>query len=129
MIKDIPIDNLKKPKKRVIVAGGRDFNNFELLKNKCDYYLQNQSDIVILSGGCAGADKLGEIYAKEKNFGLEMYIAQWHQHGKAAGPIRNELMAKTAHLAIIFWNGKSRGTANMIALTEKYNIPTRIIYY
>ena len=26
---------------KVIIAGGRDFNNYELLKAKCDYYLSN----------------------------------------------------------------------------------------
>ena len=34
---------------RVIIAGGREFQDYALLKEKCEYYLQNklQSDNVI----------------------------------------------------------------------------------
>lgn len=45
---------------RVIIAGGRDFNDYELLKEKCDYYLQNLKDIIIVEGEANGADLLGK---------------------------------------------------------------------
>jgi predicted Rossmann fold nucleotide-binding protein DprA/Smf involved in DNA uptake len=48
---------------RVIIAGSRDFNDYELLKKHCDYLLQNQKEVEIISGGARGADKLGERYA------------------------------------------------------------------
>lgn len=57
-------------KYRVIIAGCRDFTDYELLKEKCDYYLQNQQpeDIIIVSGHASGADALGEKYAQERGF-------------------------------------------------------------
>lgn len=45
---------------KVIIAGSRDFNNYELLKDKCDYYLQNYDDIEIVSG----LARVLEIYNK-----------------------------------------------------------------
>ena len=58
---------------KVIIAGGRDFNNYELLKAKCDYYLSNldEADVVIVSGAARGADKLGEQYAKERGYKID----------------------------------------------------------
>lgn len=52
---------------RVIVAGGRDFNNYAGLAQKLDKLLANVTDeIVIVCGMARGADRLGEQYAKER---------------------------------------------------------------
>ena len=59
---------------RVIIAGCRDFNNYELLKEKCDHMLSKKKDthkVIVVSGHAAGADALGEVYASERGFGLE----------------------------------------------------------
>lgn len=57
------IDSITKYK--VIVAGCRDFADYELLKEKCDFYLQNKKpeNFVIVSGHASGADALGECFA------------------------------------------------------------------
>ena len=51
---------------RVIVAGGRDFNDYNLLKSKLDKLLINKTDVEIVSVKARGADSLGERYTKEK---------------------------------------------------------------
>lgn len=118
-------------KYRVIIAGCRDFTDYELLKEKCDYYLQNQQpeDIVIVSGHASGADALGERYAQEQGFQLETYPADWKVHGRAAGPIRNAKMASVVHALISFWDGKSRGTKNMIDTAKKHNLQVAVVRY
>ena len=114
---------------RVIVAGTRTFNNYDLLKEKLDFYLQGKAPIMIISGGAEGADKLGERYATENKFIIMQMDAQWQAYGKAAGPIRNEQMAQKADALILFWDGKSRGSANMLENAKKYNLPVRIVRY
>ena len=116
---------------RVIIAGCRDFGNYELLKEKCDYLLQNQKkeDIVIVSGHASGADALGERYAQERGYKLETYPADWQAHGRAAGPIRNAQMANVANALIAFWDGKSRGTRNMIETATKRGLQVAIVRY
>ena len=52
---------------KVIIAGGRDFSDYELLLEKCDYYLTEKTNVEVVSGGAKGADILGERYAKERN--------------------------------------------------------------
>lgn len=115
---------------RVIVAGGRDFNNYDLLKRKLDTLLFNYPNAIIISGACpSGADRLGERYALERKLEVIQYPADWKAHGKAAGPKRNEQMALNADALIAFWDGKSRGTKNIIDNAEKNNLKIRVIMY
>lgn len=116
---------------KVIIAGCRDFADYELLKEKCDFYLQNQKpeNVVIVSGHASGADALGERYAQERGLQLETYPADWKAHGRAAGPIRNAQMASVARTLIAFWDGKSRGTKNIIDTATKRGLKVAVVRY
>jgi hypothetical protein len=114
---------------KVIVAGGRLFNNYSLLKEKLDNLLSNKINIEIVSGMAKGADKLGERYAKEKNLGLKYFPAQWDKIGNTAGYVRNIEMAEYADACVCFWDGKSFGTRHMIETAKKHNLKLRIIHY
>jgi len=112
---------------KVIIAGSRNFYNYKKLYEICDHLLQNQSKIEIVSGTARGADKLGEQYAKEKGYPIKQFPADWKRFGRAAGPKRNEQMAEYAGMLVAFWDGKSRGTKNMIQIAEKENLKVIII--
>jgi hypothetical protein len=114
---------------RVIIAGGRTFKDYKRLCSVCDYMLQNQTDIEIVSGTAMGADKLGERYAQERGFKIARFPAEWDKHGKAAGFIRNEEMAKYSNALIAFWDGSSKGTEHMINLAEKHGLKIKICYF
>ena len=114
---------------KVIIAGGRNYNDYTFLKQKCDYYLQNLSDIEIVSGTCRGADKLGERYCDERGYILTAFPAEWDKYANSAGRIRNEKMAKYADCLIAFWDGESRGTRHMIAMMKKYRKPYKVVLY
>lgn len=115
---------------RIIIAGSREFDDYDLLKNTMDKLLSNIKDnIVIVCGMARGADTLGERYAKEKGYEINYYPADWDLHGKSAGYIRNEQMAQNADALVAFWNGKSKGTKNMITLAHKYNLKVRVKHY
>lgn len=117
---------------RIIIAGGRDFMNYALLKSTCDHLLRESprsQEVIIVSGHATGADKLGERYAKEKGWMTDIHPADWKRHGKAAGPIRNREMALAANALIAFWDGKSRGTKNMIDLANKMGLQVAVVNY
>ena len=114
---------------KVIIAGGRDFNDYDLLKKKVSKILSNKSEIEIVSGTANGADKLGERYANEFNLNLKQFPANWDKFGKRAGYLRNKDMAIYANACICFWNGQSKGTEHMINLAKSQGIPLRIIKY
>jgi hypothetical protein len=70
----------------------------------------------ILSGGAPGPDLYGEAFAEINTLKLERYPADWEHKGKIAGAIRNKQMAENADALIAIWDGKSKGTKNMIDL-------------
>ena len=112
---------------KIIIAGTRTFTNYKKLCKVCDHLLQDQTNIEIVSGTCRGTDKLGEQYAKERGCKLTQFPADWNKYGKAAGPKRNQQMANYADVLIAFWDGKSRGTKNMIDLAKNADFKIWII--
>ena len=119
----------KLPVKRVVIAGCRDYNNYDEVKPYIDFCLSDikkENNIVIVSGGACGADAIGERYAEENGFLLEHYPAEWSKYGRAAGPIRNKKMAEISDYVICFWDEKSKGTQSMIDYAKKYGKPLKI---
>lgn len=118
---------------RVIVFGGREFNNYTLLKESLDIIFSNlnKDELVIISGTARGADELGERYAKENGIPVERFKPNWKGLGKAAGMIRNRDMAVKgkADAGVGFWDGKSTGTAGMIKIIKELNLELRVINY
>lgn len=115
---------------RIIIAGGRDFNNYDFLKKEASIFISeidNGDHIEIVSGGAKGVDLLGEKFAEEKNLELIVFPADWKKFGRAAGPKRNAQMAKYATHLLSFWNGESKGTKSMLTLAKKENLKVKII--
>lgn len=115
---------------RLLIAGSRGFNDYELLKSEIDKLVNQFTNPIEIISGCAkGADTLGERYAEEHNLSVLRFPADWKTHGVFAGYIRNEEMAQCADLCIVFWDSKSRGTKNMIEKALRYHIPLIIVRY
>lgn len=114
---------------RIIIAGSRNFEDYNFLKDSCNYSFQNIKDITIISGTANGADKLGEKYAIENNLSLIKYPANWNKYGKSADYKRNEEMAKNADGLIVFWDGESKGTKHMIDLAKQYKLKVKIYLF
>lgn len=121
------MDNFK-----VIIAGSRGFSNYKLLREQCNKYLREKrktSNIIIVSGHARGADTLGEKYAQDEGFDLEIYPAQWKKLGKQAGYRRNEQMAEVADALIAFWDGESKGTKHMIDIMNAKSLQVKVVEY
>ncbi len=115
---------------RVIIAGGRDFNNYALLEQTMDRLLENvQDEIVVVCGMARGADSLGEQYAQSRGYTVYYYSAKWDIYGKSAGYRRNEKMAQNADALVAFWDGQSRGTKHMIDIANRHKLNVRVIRY
>ena len=119
----------------LLVAGSRNFDNYDLLEETIDYSLRYRTEpICIVSGGARGADTLAKQYAINRGFSYMEFPADWNKYGKSAGYIRNEEMHKFIAQfenrgAIYFWDGESRGTAHNFDLDLKYKIKNFIIKY
>lgn len=127
---------------RIIIAGGRDFANQKRLHQVMDGVLKRQiidkgvEEVEFVVGRAKGADALGEQWAVSRGCPVSPFPADWETFGKSAGMIRNKQMAEyTAKspdkmkLLVAFWDGKSRGTLNMIETATQLSIPTMIVPY
>jgi hypothetical protein len=123
---------------KIIIAGSRDFHDYELLKIEANKFINqykatlndfDDNSILIISGNARGADKLGEQYGQEYNYFCQVMPADWNKYGKRAGYLRNAQMAKEADALIAFWDGQSRGTQHMIELAKKENLKIKIVKY
>jgi len=115
---------------KLIIAGSRTFTDYKKLYEACDHILQDQTNIEIVSGACyKGGDKLGEQYANERGYKITKFPADGKSYGKAAGPKRNEQMANYADALIAFWDGKSKGTKNMIQHTKKQGLTLKLFIF
>ena len=112
---------------KIIVAGGRDFNDYDFLKKKLTEIIKEDAEIV--SGLARGADTLGIKYADEFGVKVKKFPAEWEKYGKSAGYRRNEDMAKYSDICVCFWDGFSKGTKHMIDLSKKYNLKTIVFRY
>jgi len=123
---------------KIIIAGGRDFSEsyeaFEgdiisFLLNHPAYHSEGLTEVI---HGCCptGADAMAQDFIEQYGLTATHFPADWKQHGRGAGPIRNSEMANAgADLLIAFWDGESRGTADIIRKCELNNITTNIVRY
>lgn len=115
---------------RVVIAGTRTFSDYGLLCRVADSLLRDRHpDIIIISGECRGADKLGEQYAGDRGYPVERFPADWKTLGRSAGPIRNRQMAEACDGAIVFWDGHSQGTKTMIGHCRDLKKSVRVVRY
>ena len=142
MIEEERVAYEKRPR-RVIVAGNRNFGQTDeeraLMRSHmeslcCPPYVT--ADKVEVVSGCArGVDTAGADLARELGYGVKEFPADWESYGKSAGFIRNAQMADYASeddhrwkgVLLAFWDGESKGTADMIRQAEKKGLSVKVV--
>ena len=114
---------------KYIIAGGRDFNNRNVLYKILNENRYSENITEIVSGDARGADTLGAEWANVNGIRLTHFPAKWEIYGKSAGFIRNADMGAYADAAIIFWDGESKGTKHMIKTMKKFDKPYSVFNY
>ena len=134
---------------RVIVCGTRDWEDQlavslalgeELIKSRAATIRSGSPPLTVRHGACypskdkdgnrplRSADWLAELWCLDCAIKSEPMPADWNKYGCSAGPRRNAEMAKAgADLCIAFWDGNSKGTADMIRRAVQCGIEVRIV--
>ena len=109
---------------RVLITGGRNFDNRELLETTLDAVHASAPLSALIHGAANGADTLAGKWASRNGIKIFACPANWKRFGWGAGPIRNrEMLELTPDLVVAFPGG--RGTADMISAAEQKRIPIR----
>lgn len=113
---------------RVAVIGSRTINDYNLIKEWLDFFLQNiQEDIIIVSGGAKGVDSISEKYAVEKGYKTQIYKPEYDKYPPKVAPLkRNTTIMQNSDIVVAFTTG-SNGTAHALKEAEKLNLPIRVV--
>lgn len=122
-------------KPRILVCGGRDFNDYSVVRNALDRIVVDRGwitpkdkygnflpHVTIIHGGASGADDCADQWAVVNWCGLEIFRADWETHGKSAGPIRNQRMIDDGKPDMVVAFPGGRGTADMVRRAERSGI-------
>lgn len=107
-----------------LVCGGRDFADRETFDSAMSDLMSTRGmPLVVVHGGARGADRMAGEWAKHHALRCYVEEADWNQHGKAAGVIRNQAMLDKhkPDLVVAFPGG--RGTADMILRAKGAGVP------
>lgn len=102
---------------KVVIAGSRSITEFDYVDLAIKLSQYEITEVV--SGTARGVDQLGEEWAEKNGVPVAKFPADWNNHGKIAGHIRNRKMALYADAVICVWDGQSKGTENMIKEARK----------
>ena len=104
---------------KLLIAGSRSIKEYDLEK-----YIPKEA-VMIITGGAEGIDALGEKIADKKRWSKLVLRPRYDLYGKSAPLKRNEGMVDICDMALIVWDGRSRGTRHTIEYAER--IGKRII--
>jgi hypothetical protein len=86
--------------------------------------LEEGTPITIVVGDATGVDSVARKLAREQEWTLEVFVANWTQEGKKAGPLRNARMMDTKpDLVVAFPRGASPGTRDVMRKAKAKRIP------
>ena len=104
---------------RVLVCGGRNFDDRELLAKTLQPFKPSRaltpSPHVIIHGCASGADRLADEWAQVFGVPSLGFPAHWKAEGLSAGPRRNQRMIDEGKPDLIIAFPGGRGTADMTA--------------
>lgn len=102
--------------KKVAVVGSRTFTDAQLLEKVLDNF---KEPFILISGGAKGVDTLAEAYADKKCYDKLIIKPDYKSFGKLAPVIRNTEIIDRADHVILLWDGKSKGTLDVLNKCKK----------
>ena len=114
-------------RKSAIVCGDRNWTSRSVIERE----LKNlDKDVLVVHGDCRGADRIAGEVAASLGLRVLAFPAEWAEHGRAAGPIRNQRMLLEAgpFIVLAFHDDveSSRGTKNMISAAKARGVEVKL---
>lgn len=117
---------------KLIVAGGRDFNNRELLDQTIKQVVAELPDdcvVSIVSGMDEGTASLAYEWALYNKCKVYKHYPEWKKHLKRAKYIRNEEMGTNSQGLLAMNNGTNKDTKHMILTARNMGLYVKVINY
>ncbi len=113
---------------KLIVAGSRRITDYNVVKEAIDGLVaQGMAITTIIEGTARGVDRLASRYAQEHALENIRVPAEWKLYQRGAGIQRNRRMAEMGDAMLALWDGRSRGTMNMIQIAKSLGLPVTVV--
>lgn len=109
-----------------VISGSRDITDVRAVEGILRQYLSCKDTLIV--GGARGVDQIAADFGYRYFMKVREIPADWHTHGRAAGPIRNKQMLEEGDRLVAIWDGKSRGTKNAIDTALKMRMETHVYF-
>ena len=106
---------------KLLVAGSRSIKEYDLQG------LVPEGVTLIITGGASGIDEIAEEYADKKRISKLVLRPRYDLYGKAAPLKRNEEMVEICDMALVIWDGKSRGAKYTIECAKRMGKTVKVI--
>lgn len=113
----------------VIIAGTQTFKDYDLVCTVMKVIREKYENIRIISSSLPGADKCGILYALENKLPYMVFEAEWKKYGRTTEIIRHEQMVKVSQVLVLFWDGDSPGSQDLLHLAIQYELDCYVMLY
>jgi hypothetical protein len=110
---------------RVLVTGGRSFDDAEMLDQALDALHRERPITCIIHGMAQGADTLADKWADWHSIEVFAIRPDWKRYGKSAGPIRNGELLKQGKPDLVAAFPGGRGTRDMMQQADRAGVPIK----
>lgn len=101
---------------RVLVTGGRDYaNDFFVSMTLASIGKLFNDDVTLIVGDATGVDAMARKSGEALGWNVQVFEADWDEHGRAAGPIRNKRMIEEGKPDVVVAYPGGRGTADCVS--------------
>lgn len=116
---------------RVLVCGGRTFNDLGAVWGQLDAFHALQGPItVVIHGGAMGVDNFAHTWAYRNgvpDLPYPVSDADWKRHGKRAGPMRNRWMLADGKPDLVIAFPGGTGTADMVKQARAAGVKVEVV--
>lgn len=105
---------------KTIIAGSRNIFNYEHIESiilSCPWEITE-----VVSGDGGAVDFFGAYWGYINSIKVSHFPAQWKYLGRRAGPARNQVMVDCSEGLVYIWDGKSRGTGDVIRRSLRHGL-------
>jgi predicted Rossmann-fold nucleotide-binding protein len=116
---------MEKHKNRTVaVVGSRGIKSCAALARR----LAELEPALVVSGGAAGVDAIAADWARTHGVPLLELRPDYATHGLTAAPhVRNAEIVKRAHLVLVVWDGRSKGTLSTLRAARRLGRPYELL--
>ena len=110
---------------RVLVCGGRDFDDVGLIISVLDRLHTEKSFTMLIHGNARGADRIADAWASRTGVPREPYglpQGEWDELGKKAGPLRNQRMLEEGKPDLVVAFPGGGGTKDIVRRAVKAGV-------